>query len=47
MNLIGMKARKAFIHKISSKKKNKVLNDYAKLLAKKKKTYYLSKLKRY
>ena len=37
MNLIGMKARKAFRHKINSKKKNKVLNDYAKLLTKEKK----------
>ena len=37
MNLIGMKARKASRHKINSKKKNKVLNDYAKLLDKKKK----------
>jgi len=37
MNLIGMKARKASRHKINSKKKNKVLNDYAKLLDKEKK----------
>jgi len=37
MNLIGMKARKASRYKINSKKKNKVLNDYAKLLDKEKK----------
>jgi len=47
MNLIGTNARKALGHKINSKKKNKVLNDYAKLLDEKKKTYHLSKLKRY
>ena len=32
MNLIGIKARKASNQKIDPKKKNKVLNDYAKLL---------------
>ena len=37
MNLISLKARKASQHKINSKKKNKVLNDYAKLLEKEKK----------
>ena len=36
MNLIGMRARKASMYKINSKKKNKVLNDYAKLLDKEK-----------
>ena len=34
MNLIGIKARKASSQKIDSKKKNKILNDYAKLLNK-------------
>jgi glutamate-5-semialdehyde dehydrogenase len=37
MNLIGLRARKASMHKIDSKKKNKILNDYAKLLDKEKK----------
>ena len=37
MNLIGLRARKASMYKIDSKKKNKVLNDYAKLLDKEKK----------
>ena len=37
MNLIGIKAQKASMHKINSKMKNKVLNDYAKLLDKEKK----------
>ena len=37
MNLIGIKARKASNQKIDPKKKNKVLNDYAKLLNKEKK----------
>ncbi len=37
MNLIGMKAKKASRYKIDSKKKNKVLNDYAILLDKEKK----------
>ena len=37
MNLIGIKARKASEYKISTKVKNKVLNDYAKLIKKEKK----------
>ncbi len=37
MNLIGVKARKACENKISSKVKNKVLEDYAKLINKQKK----------
>ena len=36
MNLIGIKARKASSKKISTKTKNKVLKDYAKLLDKEK-----------
>ena len=36
MNLIGIKARKASDRKISTPKKNKVLKDYAKLIAKEK-----------
>ncbi len=36
MNLIGIKARKASSEKISTKTKNKVLKDYAKLLDKEK-----------
>ena len=36
MNLVGIKAQKAYGHKIDTKIKNKVLNDYAKLLDKKK-----------
>ena len=37
MNLIGNNSRKAYENKINSKTKNKVLNDYAKLIAKEKK----------
>ena len=37
INLIGVRARKASKHKISAKMKNKVLNDYAKLINKEKK----------
>ena len=37
MNFIGIKARKASDYKIITKTKNKVLNDYAKLLDKEKK----------
>ena len=37
MNLIGNNSRKACENKINSKTKNKVLNDYAKLIAKEKK----------
>ena len=36
MNLIGVKARKASSEKITTKIKNKVLKDYAKLLDKEK-----------
>ncbi len=45
MNLIGMKARKASRNKINSRKKNKVLNDYAKLLDKEKKLIINQNLK--
>ena len=45
MNLIGKKAQKAISHKINSKKKNKVLNDYAKLLDKEKKLIINQNLK--
>ncbi len=45
MNLIGTNARKALRHKINSKKKNKVLNDYAKLLDEKKKLIIYQNLK--
>jgi len=37
MNLIGIKARKASEYKVSTKVKNKVLNDYAKLIRNEKK----------
>ena len=37
MNLIGIKARKASEYKIATKVKNKVLNDYAKLIKNEKK----------
>ena len=37
MNIIGKNAQKAQSYKINSKKKNKVLNDYAQLLNKEKK----------
>ncbi len=45
MNLIGAKARRASRYKINSKKKNKVLNDYAKLLEKEKKLIINQNLK--
>ena len=32
MNLIGIKARKASEYKVATEVKNKVLNDYAKLI---------------
>ena len=38
MNLIGLKARKAFLERINTKTKNKVLNEYASLLDKERKT---------
>ena len=37
MNLIGIKARKASDYKITTEVKNKVLNDYAKLIKNEKK----------
>ena len=37
MNLVGIRARKASVNKISTQKKNKVLRDYAELLRKEKK----------
>ena len=38
MNLIGLKARKAFLHRVSTKTKDRVLNEYASLLDKEKKS---------
>jgi len=37
MNLIGIKARKASEYKVTTEVKNKVLNDYAKLIKNEKK----------
>ena len=37
MNLIGIKAKKSCELKVNTKKKNKILNDYVKLLNKEKK----------
>ena len=37
MNLIGIKARKASVYKVTTEVKNKVLNDYAKLIKNEKK----------
>ena len=37
MNLIGRKARKASEYKVTTEVKNKVLNDYAKLIKNEKK----------
>ena len=45
MNLIGIKARKASEYKITTKVKNKVLSDYAKLIKKKKKFIIIQNLK--
>ena len=45
MNLIGLKARKAFEIKIDTKIKNKVLNDYALLLDKEKKNILIQNKK--
>ena len=45
MNLIGIKARKASEHKIATKVKNKVLNDYAKLIKNEKKLIISQNLK--
>jgi len=38
MNLVGVKARKASQYKVATKVKNKVLNDYAKLIKNEKKS---------
>ena len=45
MNLIGIKARKASEYKITTKVKNKVLSDYAKLIKKEKKFITIQNLK--
>ena len=45
MNLIGIKAQKASEQKITTKVKNKVLNDYAKLIKKEKKFIISQNLK--
>ena len=45
MNLIGIKARKASEHKITTKVKNEVLNDYAKLIKNEKKLIISQNLK--
>ena len=43
LNLLGKKSKKAFLHKINTKTKNKVLNNFAYLINKKKKINYTSK----
>ena len=45
MNLIGKKARKASEYKVATKVKNKVLNDYAKLIKNEKKLIISQNLK--
>ena len=45
MNLIGLKARKASEYKVATKVKNKVLNDYAKLIKNEKKLIISQNLK--
>jgi glutamate-5-semialdehyde dehydrogenase len=45
MNLIGIKARKASAKKINTAIKNKVLNNYADLLAKEKKSILRENIK--
>ena len=45
MNLIGAKARKASEYKVATKVKNKVLNDYAKLIKSEKKLIISQNLK--
>jgi glutamate-5-semialdehyde dehydrogenase len=45
MNLIGIRARKASEYKITTKVKNKVLNDYAKLIKKEKKFIIIQNFK--
>ena len=41
MNLIGIKARKSSEYKVATEIKNKVLNDYAKLIKNEKKFFKL------
>ena len=38
MNVIGLNARKAFLERVNTKTKNRVLNEYASLLDKEEKT---------
>ena len=45
MNLVGKKARKASEYKVTTKVKNKVLNDYAKLIKNEKKFIISQNLK--
>ena len=45
MNLIGLKARKAFLHRVSTKTKDRVLNEYASLLDKEKKSIFIANAK--
>ena len=45
MNLIGLKARKAFLERVNTKIKNKVLNEYASLLDKEKKSIFKANAK--
>ena len=45
MNLIGLKARKASLERVSTKTKNKVLNEYASSLAKEKKSIFKANTK--
>ena len=45
MNLVGIKARKAGEYKITTKVKNKVLSDYAKLIKKEKNFIIIQNLK--
>ena len=45
MNLIGLKARKAFLERVNSKTKNRVLNEYASLLDKEKKSILRANIK--
>ena len=45
MNLIGIKARKASEYKVTTKVKNKVLGDYAKLIKKEKQFIIIQNLK--
>ena len=45
LNLIGKKSTKAFLDKINKKTKNKVLNDFASLINKKRKLIILQNIK--